>query len=129
MLEEGGEPTAGLGPGNANLLDAMLGTGTARHVRLEDRLELTGVQVPPASRLGVVARTNNAAFRAKQRGAFGSSKVDGDRLAWKIEFDMDNDPRLRKVENLGVEVAVTHGRSPGVKSRISPTVLLTHRVS
>jgi hypothetical protein len=52
-LEKSGEAAARLGPRNRDLFDAMLGAGAAWHVRSEDGFELAGVEMSPATGLGV----------------------------------------------------------------------------
>ncbi len=65
-FEEGGEAAAQLGPRDANLLDAVRRALATRHVGGQDGFELAGVEVAPASGLGVVARRRLTTLRTKK---------------------------------------------------------------
>src|SRR5262249_53323258 len=106
------EAATGLSPGDENLLDTVLGACTARHVGLEDGLELARIQVPPTSRLGIVARTRLAALGTFQGHSLASAEANDHGLALEVEIDIDDKPRLRKVEDLGIQITVAHNGPP-----------------
>jgi predicted nucleic acid-binding protein len=80
-LEQGREPAVGLGPRDPDLTHPVVGARRPRHIGFEDRLKLTGVEMPPPPRLAVVARAGPAAVRAGQPRAVPPAQLDEHRPA------------------------------------------------
>ena len=119
-FQEDREMAARLGPGNPHLFDAMFGARTTRHVGFQQRLELAGVQVPPASRLRVIARTDTPALRALQAGPRPSPQAHDHPAARQVQVDIRNDPGFGQPKDLRVQVPVAHGHSTPERKRILP---------
>src|SRR5262249_3113155 len=111
-FEQGAESTPGFRPGHAHLLDAMLRASAAWHVGFKDGLKLASIEVAPTSRLGVVARTERTAFGTFQGCAFGPPKADNNTLSREVKLDIEHDPGIGKIQNLCIELTVTHKVAP-----------------
>lgn len=94
---------------NRSPQDAVLGALAARDRRLEDRLELAGVQMPPAASLLVVTGAVSAALRANQRRRRPPRQANDHLSLVKPKLNRLHPPRLGDAKDLCVKLPVLHG--------------------
>jgi len=107
-LEQRCEPGARLGPGDLDLLDAVLIAVAAGHVSDEDGRELAGVQVAPPAGQRIVAAAGLPAFRALKGRMFATLQEHLHLLALAVKFYLHHLPRLLNSKDLRVQLFVSH---------------------
>ena len=107
-LEQRREPAARLRPRDLHLQDSVLRTLHPRHLRHQHRLQLARVQMPPAPLAAVVATARSLAGRTRQRRVGADLHDHPDLLGLQVQLYVPHRPRSRKVQDAGVQVAVSH---------------------
>ncbi len=97
------------------------------HVRVEDGRELAGVEVPPAAEAAVVAWCWFLAVGTEECSVVGGLNADSYALLLHIELDISIYPWAAESEDLGIQVAVAHGRQ-GIPVRPLPLSILKSRL-
>ena len=110
-FEQGREPRARLPPGHAHLPHPVLRAIHAGHLRHQDRAELTGIQVPPTPRPGVVTRRQRPTLRALQTLPCTMRQQNPDLPFVPIQLHIRDRPRLLDPQDLAVKLLVSHAKS------------------
>ena len=112
-FEQGREVTVRLGPRHANLPHAVLGTRRPRHVGLQDRLKLTGVEMSPPTWLSVIARAGLTAFGTRESRTVTPAQLHEHRTGRSVSSSTSatthgsGNPRISRIQ-----VSIPHGTPP-----------------
>ena len=107
-LKQRREPGALFSPRNPNLVNPVLLAFNARHLGLEDRFELTSVEMAPTPGAMVITRRPFLASRAHQSDVLIPSHLDDHLLGRLIEFYVCDRPGAFDTKNLPVKIFVAH---------------------
>ena len=115
-FEESSKPAAGLGPGNVDLVHAVLRAFGARNGSFDDGAILHCVKVAPATRSMVMTRTRRLTQWTRDSRSTMIADADLHRPALDIQFDLRDSPWLGYAEQAGKQFGISH---PGIYA--SPT--------
>ena len=107
-LEQEGELRTRRGPRDGALQHAVGGALDAGHTRVEPRLQLAGVEVPPLAVPMIVDRAGALAFGAVRRRAIGAGQPDVHRPTRHIDVHPLHRPRGCEPQDRRVQLVVPH---------------------
>jgi len=103
------EPAGGLGPRKLHCPSAMFRAVAARRFRMQDRLILTGVQMPPTALwLMVVERARLAALRTAPRHTGLMDQMNVNLPIGHLQLNTVHTPRGLNPQDLGIKFVVLH---------------------
>jgi len=100
-------------PRDPDLPDPVVGAVHPGHSSMKERLELTGVQVPPGPlRSMIVDRKRPAALRAGPRNTVLMDRINVHPLLVKIQIDPNNCPWRLETKYLAIKLGILHESGP-----------------
>jgi hypothetical protein len=115
-LEQQREAGAGPGPRHRNLLDAAVRAGDARGARVQERLMLEEVEMPPGLLHGVVRRAVGlGAVGARKAATCREVDLDVEAALLGVEGGGLDQPRRHDAERQLQQIGITHGLSPAAR--------------
>ena len=112
-LEQGRKAAVRLCPRNRRQPNSVLGTISPRHLGMQDRAILTGIQVPPTPlRLVIVQRTGSATLRARPRRRCRVCQIHMHLAFPQFQLYAIHTPRRSNSQNLLVQLTVLHDALP-----------------
>src|ERR1700691_2519640 len=103
------EPAGGLGPSKLYRPSAMFSAVAARRFRMQDRLILTGVQMPPAAlRLMVVERARLAALRTRALDSLFVHQMNVNFPIRHLQLNVVHSPGGSNPQNLVIQSVILH---------------------
>jgi hypothetical protein len=124
-LKEHREAGMGLSPREADLSDSMLATSHSGGSRMQERLELTTVQMPPNPLFSMVMQpTLSSTIRTWPLQTLGVFDPNIHPLLFDIELNIGYKPWIFKPQEMTIQIDVAHDSSPFGK-RVYHTLLPT----
>jgi hypothetical protein len=103
----------GLSPRQAYLPHSVFGTDNPRGSRVQKRLELTTVQMPPNPLLGMIVQPAlSSTLRAWPLQTLGVIDPDIHPLPFDIELNIRYKPGIFKPQQMTVQIDIAHDSSP-----------------
>jgi hypothetical protein len=124
------EPAGGLGPWKLYRPNAMFSAVAARRFRMQDRLILTGVQMPPAALwLMVVERARLAALRTRPLDSLFVHQMNVNFSILQLQLNLIHSPRGSNPQDLSIQFLVLHLPIMNSPTQIPDGPLTTKAVS
>jgi hypothetical protein len=112
-LERDGEPSAGQGPRDGDLLDAMHATVHAEGAGVQPGPTIAMIEVsPPLGGDVVIERGAQATFGTSEERIPSMSEPDVELTSLGVERDPLHLPGFLKIQEFGEDINITHGTGP-----------------